>query len=120
MNLFSVGVSITAGNDKSNNVELQKQSSVFSLIISSVEKEHLMVLRHPLEDGEVYQRALRVRTSVTVKRAKWSHPSSWGGFKVQKCMLSSESVASSHSTFRFISIFMHRLLSCCKNLKGFG
>jgi hypothetical protein len=35
-------------------------------------------------------------------------------------MLSSESVASSHSTFRFISIFMHRLLSCCKNLKGFG
>jgi hypothetical protein len=55
MNLFSLGVSITAGNDKSKDVELQKQSSVFSLIISSVGKEHLMGLRHPLEHGEVYQ-----------------------------------------------------------------
>jgi len=36
-----------------------------------------------------------------VKRAKWSHPSSWDGFKVQKCVLSSEFVASSCSTFRW-------------------
>lgn len=71
------------------------------LIISSVGKEHLMGLRHPLEHGEVYQWALRDRTSVTVKRAKCSNPSSWGGFKVQKCVLSSEFVASSRSTFRW-------------------